>query len=572
MAFLDKQEFFQGLQVSTTGTLPAPSVANQGQVWVVRGGPGVADVPQIVLKDSAGVYYWQPVAAASGSGWISIADVNVVAGTASNKVYDDAPNNTIVQSVTVSGLNLSVTVRASAPKVTVGGVAAVLPPHASGGYYVGPVLVSVLASGSLVAQVTTPDGAPGSVDTVAVTYVPPPTILTLAFTGGYPGAQTELKAGDTFQVQGTTDVAAVGVEVQNFGAGILQTINFASATSFTVTITIADRGTSPQSLTARFKAKDANGAFGATVDTSNTVVLNNLYPTVTFGTKTYPVSQTALKNSETADVAVTLSNLDSVVFDSPNGDLSITAPTTIGTPKTVTRIAGSYNVATNNLRGIATRDANASQTTSQTVVAIANVAPTVDITVPAARLRSGGNDGTAVQGHTVTITSNQQLGSAPTLVAGVGGGAFIGGGFAGGPTVWTRTLNVNDTDTKGAYSFTTLVSTGLSGLVQNTINSGAAYTLGGFVPRSLTFGAFSQTTTLNVGVVTYSKLQAGTFTATAQPAVRNAVQGNHSNLTNQYTVDSLGNVGPTTLWWNDVAAAGSNSGGTAQITAVEEVI
>lgn len=506
------------------------------------------------------------------SGWLSIADVAVVGGLASNKVYDDPPGNTIVQSCDISGLNLSVTVKSSAPNVMVGATPAVLPIAPGGGFYQGAVLVTVAGTSNLVVQLTTPDGQPGAQDTVALTYVAPPSITALAFTGPYPGAQTELKAGDTFQVQGTTDVPSVGVEIQDFGAAVFGTPTYASSTSFTVTVTIADRGTSPQSLVARMKAKNAAGAYGALVDTSNTVVLNNLYPTVTFGAKTYPVGQQALKNSETADVAVTLANLDTVLFDSPNGDLSIASPTVIGSPKTVTRIAGSYNVATNNLRGTATRAANGAVTISQTVVNIANVAPTVDITVPAARLRSGGNNGTAAQNHTISVVSNQQLLNAPSLAAGAGGGTFIGGGFAGGPSTWTRSLQVHDNDTKGNYSFNTLVATGLSGLVQNTINSGAAYVLGGFVPRTLTFAAFSQSTTLNVGVVTYAKLQAGIFTATNQPALRNAVQGDHSNLLNTYTVDSLGNLGPTNLWWNDVAAAGSNSGGTAQITAVEEIV
>lgn len=515
--------------------------------------------------------YWVSSSVVPASGWISITDIAVVGGVASAKVWDDPPNNTIIQSATVSGVGLQVSVKSSAPRVTVGGVPVTLTQHASGGYYLGTVAVTIAGSGDISAQLTTPDGVAGTKDTVSLTLDAPPAITGLSFTGSYPGAQTELKAGDTFQVSGTTNIPAVGVEVEDFGAGVSQVINFASATSFTVTITIADRGTTPQALVARLRAKNAAGAFGAYVATSNTVTLNNLYPTATFGAKTYPPGQQALKNAETADVAVTLANLSSVLFDSPNGDLSIAAPTVVAASKTVTRLAGSYNVATNNLRVTATRSANGAVTVTQTVVQIANVAPTIDITVPAARLRSGGNDGTSVQGHTVTVTSNQQLLNAPSLSAGAGGGVFIGGGFAGGPSVWTRTLNVHDNDVKGAYSFSALTATGLAGLVQSTINSGAAYTLGGFVQRSLTFGAFSQTTTLNVAVVTYSKLQAGIFTATNQPALRNAVQGDHSNIANTYTVDSL-NTNPTPLFWNDAAAAASNSGGTAQITAVEEIV
>ncbi len=541
--------------VPTSPFVLEPAVTVPGQVGTV---PFFPPSPPVIITPS---------------GWLSIVDVAVTGGgLATNKVWDDPPNNTIIQSCDISGLNLNVTVKSSAPHVTVGSTPAILPPAPGGGFYVGTVSIVVPGTGNVVATLTTPDGAPGASDTVALTYVPPPSITALQFIGGYPGAQTELKAGDTFQVQGTTNTPAVAVEVQDFGAAVFGTPTFASSTSFTVTVTIADRGTSPQSLVARMRAQNAAGAFGPLADTSNTVVLNNLHPTVTFGAETYPVGQLALKNSETADVAVTLANLDTVLFDSPNGDLSILNPTTIEATKTVTRIAGTYNVATNNLRGTAVRAANGAQTIGQAVIAIANVAPTVDITVPAARLRSGGNNGTAAQNHTVSIVANQQLLNAPSLAAGVGGGTFIGGGFAGGPSTWTRSLQVHDNDTKGNYSFTTLVATGLSGLVQNTINSGAAYVLGGFVQRTLTFAAFSQSTTLNVGVVTYAKLQAGIFTATNQPALRNAVQGDHSNLLNTYTVDSLGNVGPTNLWWNDVAAAGSNSGGTAQITNVEEIV
>lgn len=505
------------------------------------------------------------------TGWISITDIAVTGGAAANKVWDDPPNNTILQSCSVSGLSLLVSVKASAPRVTVGGVSAILPPHVSGGYYLGTVAVPILASGDIVAQVTTPDGAAGAVDTATVTYVPAPTILTLAFTGGYPGAQTELKAGDTFQLTGTTDVPAVALDIQDFGACIAQT-PVISGTSFTVTVTIANRGVTPQALAARARAQDANLAYGPLFDSTNTVVLNNLYPTVTFGAKTYPIGQQALKNAETADVAVTLANLDSVVFTSPNGDLSVLNPTTIEATKTVTRIAGTYNVATNNLQGQATRNANGAVTTTQTVVNIANVAPTVNVTVPAARLRSGGNDGTAVQGHTVTITADQQLLNAPSLAEGVGGGTFIGGGFVGGPSVWTRTLNVHDNDTKGSYSFTTLVATGLSGIVQNTINSGSAYVLGGFVQRTLTFAAFSQSSTLNVGVVTYAKLQGTLFTATNNVPIRNPIQGDTSNLVDTFTVLTLGNVGPITLFWNDQAGAATNSSGTAQIQGVEELV
>lgn len=505
----------------------------------------------------------------NAGGWMVVSNaVPNGAGTVSSKVFQDA-GNTVLRSFVSSTATVTLTVKASYPLVVVNGVTATLTNAADGGHYSGNVNVTISGS-AIPLSLTLPNGAPGAFsDSIAVTVNTPPVITSLSFTGSYPGAQTELKAGDTFQVSGTTDKPATSVQVSNFEAGISQTISFASTTSFSVTITIADRGTTAQAQHARMAAGDSTGAYGATSDTSNTVILNNLYPTLTFGTITYPASQGGLKNSETATVAVTTANLDSIIFDSPNGDLSVTAPTTIGSPKAVTRIAGSYNVSTNNFRGVATRNANAAVTTTQGVVNIANVAAVITVATPAARLRSGGNDGTTLQSHTITLTSDQQLFVAPTLNAGASG--TFTGAWAGGPTVYTRTFQVHDNDVKGTYSWAGLSATNLAGIVTSSITTGASYVLGGFVARNLTFAAFSQTTSMGVAVTTYSKLTATIFTATNQPALLNATQGNHSSIANTYTVDSIG-TNPTTVYWNDAAAASSNSSGTAQLQSLQETV
>ncbi len=507
-----------------------------------------------------------PSPAPNSSGWLVISDVTSVGGTTSLKVYQDT-GNSVLRSVTSSTAAVLIAIKASYPKVIVNGVAATLTISADGGHYSGSVAATI-ATGDVPVVVLMPNGSIGTFDSVAVTFDTPPEILTFVFSGGYPGAQTELKAGDTFTVTGTTNKAAVGLQFSDFEAGAVSTVTFASTTSFTATITIADRGTTAQALHGRAKARDATGAYGSTFDTTNTVILNNLYPTLTFGSITYPATQFALKDSETATVAVTTANLDSILFSSPNGDLSVTAPTVIGSPKTVTRIAGSYNIATTNFRGIATRAANAASTTTNGVVFIANVAPTLTATLPAARLRSGGNDGTAIQSHTITLTSSQQLQAAPSMSAGASG--TFSGSWSGGPLTYTRTLAVADVDAKGTFTWTSVLGTGLAGLT-TTAAINPDYILGGFVSRSLTFSAFSQTTALNVAVTDYSKLTAGIFTATNQAALRNASQGNTSDIVNTYTVVDM-DTNPTNIFWNDVAAASSNSGGTAQITAVQEIV
>jgi len=512
-----------------------------------------------------------------GSGWIKIADVAASGGTVTGKVFQDAPNNTLLQAATVSQVDIQVTIRSSFPVVSVGAGTEVLSQAADGGHYEGTVNVTIPGTSSLVVTAVTPNGEAGATDTADLALDAPPSILTLAFAGGYPGVQTELKAGDSFQLSGTTDKDINLVEIVDYGACDFDQI-VASGQSFTVTGTIADRGDVNTARAARVRVRDdVTGAFsasrdtntgGGSVDGTDLVFCNNLAPTVVWGAITYPGGQQALKGSETASVAIAVANADTIAFTSPNGDLTVTNPSTIETPKIVTRIAGSYNVATANLRAVANRAANDASTTDNEVVKIANVASTIDVTLPAARLRSGGNDGTAVQNHTITIESDQQLLSV-AMDEDAGGGTFTGA-WVGGPSDWTRTLQVHDDDTKGTYNWQNLVATNLAGTVTSAISVGGSYELGGFVQRTLTFAAFATTTSMDVEVVTFSKLSAGVFTSTAQPALRQAI-GTPPSVTNGYTIVAAG-VKPTTLTWLDTPAAGANSGGTAQITAVEETV
>lgn len=514
-----------------------------------------------------------------GSGWIRIQDIAVPGGVADTKVFQDEAE-TVLQSCRVSSLDIEVVLRASYPVVAINGVFYQLAPAADEGHYAGSVLLTLPAPGVLTVKLQTPNNATGAEDVAVVTYEPPPELLTLEFTGTYPGSQTELKAGDTFQLTGTTDRSADAVEIQDFGAMVQSVQTFVTGTSFTVTGTIADRGTAPQLLSAKARARSAatvayggvrDTALGGSVEPVNVVKCCNLYPMVIWGVVTYPASQGALKNSESATVGFSMANADHVLFSSPTGDVSVLNPTLSEDPKTVTRISGSYNDATPNLRAVATRDANGAQTTVNTLVKIANVAATIAVTKPATRLRSGGNNGTAPQDHTITITANQELYSAPSLTPAPSAGTFQGSVFTGGPKVWTRDLRVIDTDSKGTFAWQSPSAVNLAGIPTTAITGDASYVLGGFVARSLSFPAFSQSTLIGTAVVHYSKLVAGVFTATNQPAVRTPTQGDTANYANRFTVTALG-VMPTTLWWNDVAAAATNSSGTAQIASVEEQV
>lgn len=518
-----------------------------------------------------------------GFGWVRIVDANPTGpGTVTDKMWQDSPNDTVLQQFTVSNLDVTLDIEASFPLVTVNGVPYTLTKTATD-IYSGSLAVTLPGGGGdVVVSLLTPDDDAGAVDTSVSVLVAPPTITSALFSGGYPGAQTELKEGDPFQIDIIADKDFDQVVIEDFEACQADTIAVATGTSASVSGTIADRGDSAVLRPARVRVRDAvTGALSDPYDTDttgsangvNVVNCNDLRPTVNIGTITYPGGQQALKGSETADVANTLSDFDSVLYESPNGDLSIPSTTTPANPKTVTRISGSFNNSVINFRITATRAANATVTIQSAIVVIANVAPTITVNSPAARLRSGGNNGTSPVDHSIEIASDQPLLNAPSMDADSGGnrGTFQGA-FTGAGASWSADLRVDETvpDEKGTFTFENLVATGLAGLVQNTIDSGASYTLGGFVARDLTFAAFATTTSLGTSVEDFSKLTALIFTATNQTALKQSI-GTSPPVTDGYTIDATG-VNPTSVIWLDTAAAGSNSGGTAQITGVEETV
>lgn len=518
----------------------------------------------------------------SGSGFVYAVAASVADGVISGQVYQDAGSN-VLQEFISSGDTVSLAVRSSFPLVRVGDGSPVALPLV-GGIYEGDISVTLSAgSQSLTLTAVGPDGADAATDTVQAVFTAPASLLTLAFSGGYPVGQTELKAGDSMILSGTTDLPVDGVQILDSGAGGGEFLTFASTTSFAVVVTIPDRGDAAQTLPVVAQVRDAtSGALsaqlstdegGAGVDGVNTVILNNLAPSGSFDSIDYPVGQGALKNAEVATVDFSVSDADSVVFSSPTSELSITNPTLLESQKTVARISGDLNESTTNIQATLTRTANAATAVVEGVVVIQNIAPTIDLSLPQSRLRSGGNDGTSVQSYVLTLSSSQQLTSAPSLAVDSGGnrGAFSGA-FSGGPSTWTRSLVVDETipDEKGVFAFEGLVATNLSGLSTNTLNSGQAYELGGFVARDLTFSAFASSVQLGTSVEDFSKLSAGIFSATNQAALKQAI-GTGPSVANGYTIDAVG-ANPTTLTWLDSAAISTNSAGTAQITSVEEVV
>ena len=375
------------------------------------------------------------------------------------------------------------------------------------------------STGTLEYTVTLPDVASismktdtGLSGTVKVNKESPAVITNLvivnnpASTDFYPLTQTEVKSGDPLYISFDTDKDIVKVVIITSGAGRGETFNI-PATSKVTSLAISCGSTSTVAAEKRVSIKVTTVAGAETVllyETDNTILCNNLYPSITISNIVYPTGQEALKGDETATVDNTIEDYDSgTEVYSSNGELDIEEVTTFEATKTVTRISGGYNVSANNFTISATRNANGATSTKGAVIFIANTPCVLSITRPAL-LKSGGNDGTTPVNHTITLQANQRvLNSGFSLTDGEGNFTGVWNFITTGHS---RSLVVHDDDAKGDTAFTGASITNLAAIVTNGSSNGLSYTLAGFVQRSLTIAAFGDRANIGVEFVNSANL------------------------------------------------------------------
>lgn len=410
-----------------------------------------------------------------------------------------------------------------------------------------------------------------------------PEITALSFTGGYPGSQTELKENDTFDLVLTCDSPCDLIEIQDFEAGTFDQIAVPEgAGPHTITLDIADRGTGTiANQRARVRARNSAGGFGSTrlSDVSGGgdgvayVQLNNDVPVINITSVDYPATQGAIKASESSTVNHTVSLIaeSTIQYTSPGGQITITNPTSYEPAKNVDYLSGDYNISSNNFSITATKVSNNAVSSANTVVKIANIDPVITVSEQYSRLRSS----PAGSNYTITLNSTQQLANAPSLNAlGVNEGTWVSG-FTGGPTVWTRTMQVSDSDTKGTFSYGGLIATNLAGKVVNTISGDGNYTLGGFLFRTLTVAAWpNREVAIGCNVSNTSKLRCTNLSKGASGSLNFTYKGTIGDEVDRYTITD-GSQTPDangTHWYNcDLANAVSNTSGTMQIE-LEEIV
>ena len=540
--------------------------------------PTVDSNPVLPAGVASKDYVDQRVSAGLGSvivGNVYITDIIPTStGIVGSKTYDPntVPANAVMTEATSDTNNITVKIFAEggnafySPTVTINGVQATLTKIVSDSsrVYTGQANITI-GAGDTTIEVVSSTGATASA--IVHKAAAGPTVQSVVI-GALPGTQTEAKGGDVVQVSGVVDNAATYVEVFGGAANAATSLTLGAADSggagkktFTGSFTVSGVPVGAQTVTAR--AKNALGTFGANTVSSNTITLNQTYPTIPAITIAYPAGQSALKGTEVATLTSAITNADTVVYSS-SANLSVANPNTYAASKSVSRVSGGYVIGVNNYTITATKASNGAVTTRSAAVSIADTAPTAAITITGSPARLVSSP--AGQSYTVTVTANQQLSSAPSLAPSSG---TWSGSWTGSGTTWSRTLLIKDTDTKGVQAFTGLTLPNLALVNGNSITSGSSYTVGGFTRRTVTLAAFAQFAAIGTSVVNIAKV-----TAKYSGASANLVyQASTDNLFQGFTITDASGVFSATgnqIFITDQAYAGANTSGTLQVE-VEEV-
>lgn len=333
----------------------------------------------------------------------------------------------------------------------------------------------------------------------------------VSVTPSYPGTQTALKQNDVFQVVVVTDPNATYVELVASGA-VKTLISSTSYTTlgnnnrqFTINAT-ASALSGAQLVTAR--AKNSLGTFGANVTAS--VTMDQVYPTVSLISTSYPNGQSAVKVSESATLTFNLTGYTSSSFTT-SADFTISGTSTTfenTNQKTLTvKPTSTSNVDTGtNWNVTVTRASNGATATTSGLVTVYTSAPRVAITGASSRLVSSPTGAV----YPITFTFDQALSSAPTISIPVGAGSL--GAVTGSGKVYTASLTVADASTRGTFQFSvdsahnTAGTASATGSANPPITAGANYTIGGFTQRVFYIGPFEQAADIGVLVSDPSKV------------------------------------------------------------------
>lgn len=446
---------------------------------------------------------------------------------------------------------------------------------------------NVTISGTTTVTITSDTGSTASV--VVNRAAAGPDISTLVI-GAYPGSQTAVRSGQIVSFSGTVPNATTAVDIVAFGAAAVKAnaATFGAADSAgagfktaTGTFTVS-AGTGALAIQAR--AKNSLGTYGATKTSSNTIILDQVLPTITGLAIVYPGVQEAIKGTEQATLNFTIANAADSTF-TPSGSISLLSGGGSLENTAVVQGVGTGDVITGtNVSIVANKPSNGSTVTVTALVKVVNASQVNSISIVGSPTRLISS--AAGQSYTVYIESTLDLigdGSgqaafAPTFTAPAG---LLSGITRINDKRWQATLTIKDTDVRGATAFTDISTTGISG-IQVTTASGTAYTVGGFTERTLVIPLFSpgvigRTVDLGTSVGDVTKLFANlsgtvlTFTPDVNDAplkfsISDVGQGFSTPYTQVAAYDANGHF----FYLNDRDQAGANTTGTMTVTIRED--
>ncbi len=494
----------------------------------------------------------------------------------SSKTWIDVSGETVLDTCTASTLDVIINITSSFPMCKINDTTIELDEATDEGHYEKDVNFTLPAdSTNITVHLLLPNNTLGAGYTTTIDIVAGPTLLTLHFTGGYPGSQTEMKVGDTFQITGTADVPCVAARVLDFEACEASEQGFPSANTFVITATIDTTGFTPAALAAKVQVRNADGAYGpvavttlngGAVDGYNTVICNDTVPTFIDSDYTNDDNPgaDAFKGTEEGTQSTVVADYDTVTYSSATSDFTITDLNTYNVDKIITLTnPGNYNDSANNFKITANRAANDATEVFEKIIEVADTAPILAVTQPDASLRSEGT-------YTITVTSDQNLNGAPDLNIAVGG-TWQGGAFTGSDKVWTRDLLIEHDDARGTTAWTQVSpaenNAGMTGsLTGDNI-------IGGFLEMQITFDhvpAWNLESLSNLSSV----VDVTNLVCEDNVGHVLAYQGGTGDNPYTFTITDAGgtpDVNGNYLRWTDLDAVGANTTGTAYLK-IEETL
>lgn len=362
-------------------------------------------------------------------------------------------------------------------------------------------------------HVQTSDGKKSG-DFAYVRGLDPPEILTAAWNGTYPdcddspayldtGTQTAVKDGDVVTVTGTVETHATRITVVEYGAtaGHGSDQHFDddySSGNFSIQVTIGSGSGSKQ---FRLKANKDGGAYGSTLDTTDSPAISLDQDGPSFGSYTTdgftPADNWALASGDSCNANCTISNWsagnDLIKYTST--EVTITADTTYAASKTATYASGSYRDSGTNVTIEARRKANGKYGSKTGLVKIANVAPVLTMSGATSRLRSSA---AGDQNYALTLSADQELKDTPTCTRDAGDDGDALGAWSGSEPdkTWTNILVVGEEDTKNtgasSYSWAGVSAHNGAGIEVTAITNNPDYTIGGFAERDVAVSKFDE--------------------------------------------------------------------------------